>query len=341
MRKLLHLFFLVMTLPAYAGVEVEYAVILPEGTPEAAWQFLPQRILIGLHDEGIVVRGEYMGAYLGDYDLHPRGHRFAYRIESDYYAVQMPFSRAVHIEYTDDAPVLIAGLPSFRAIARQDGEENEIFFTTAFGVDFCQVADIRGFALQYSRTINGLKVIYQAVKYRPAQLPAEWFDLSRFLLAPYRPLADEPSREKDNARIGEPAPALAGRTLDGKRVSLDSLKGKVVVMHFWFTDCLPCKQEIPQLNQLAARYRNRDDVVFLSVSLDGRPSTQRFLRQMPFLYEVLYSGYRIAERYKIESYPTNLVINQRGFIARFITGFAPDTRQLLDQAITRALEDVW
>lgn len=337
MRKLLHLFFLVMTIPAYAGVEVEYAVILPEGTPEAAWQFLPQRILIGIHDEGIVVRGEYLGAYLGDYNLHPRGDRFWYRMEDERFAIQMPFTGAVHIEYTDDPPVMIAGLPCFRAIARQDGEENEIFFTTAFGVDFCQVADIRGFAMQYSRTKNGLKVTYQAVKYRPAELPAEWFDLSKFTVVPYRPS----TAESDNDMIGKPAAVFAGRSVDGKRVTLDSLKGKVIVMHFWFTDCLPCKQEMPQLNQLAARYRDRDEVAFLSVSLDGRPSTERLLRQSPFLYEVLYSGYRIAERYKIQSYPTNLVINRRGFIAQFITGFAPDSRQLLDQAIARALEDVW
>ena len=57
--------------------------------------------------------------------------------------------------------------------------------------------------------------------------------------------------------------------MNGEPVSLDSLRGKFVVLNFWATWCEPCTQEWPELDKLARRLEERDDVVVVAVSLDS------------------------------------------------------------------------
>ena len=62
-------------------------------------------------------------------------------------------------------------------------------------------------------------------------------------------------------------PDLTLTNLDGKAHSLAAYRGKIVVLNFWATWCLPCREEMPMLSKLAAKY-NENDVVFLAASID-------------------------------------------------------------------------
>ena len=65
--------------------------------------------------------------------------------------------------------------------------------------------------------------------------------------------------------VGKAAPAFALRSLtDGTTVSLDQYKGKIVVLNFWSSWCIPCKEENPALTDVWERYRGTD-VVLLGV----------------------------------------------------------------------------
>ncbi len=67
---------------------------------------------------------------------------------------------------------------------------------------------------------------------------------------------------------GDLAKDFTAVDLDGKKVSLSSLKGKVVYVDIWATWCGPCLDEMPKLEEIKARYKDNPNVVFLSLSID-------------------------------------------------------------------------
>jgi peroxiredoxin len=78
-----------------------------------------------------------------------------------------------------------------------------------------------------------------------------------------------------------PAPDFSLRDLRGGTVSLQDLRGKFVVLNFWATWCEPCIREWPQLDRLAERLADRDDVVVVAVSVDQDQSViEPFLANM-------------------------------------------------------------
>ena len=74
--------------------------------------------------------------------------------------------------------------------------------------------------------------------------------------------------EKPELARARMAPAFAVTTLDGQRVSLDDLQGKVVLIDFWATWCGPCREALPHVRQIAQKFQGQPLVV-LSVSLDN------------------------------------------------------------------------
>lgn len=68
------------------------------------------------------------------------------------------------------------------------------------------------------------------------------------------------------------APAFAVTTLDGQHISLDNLKGKVVLIDFWATWCGPCREALPHLQEIAKKFQGQP-LVILSVSLDKEETT--------------------------------------------------------------------
>jgi len=86
--------------------------------------------------------------------------------------------------------------------------------------------------------------------------------------------ADSPDRQRALRYISQPdlararmAPPFAITTLDGQRLSLDDLQGKVVLLDFWATWCGPCREALPHMRSIAKNFRGQPLVV-LSVSLD-------------------------------------------------------------------------
>jgi len=87
--------------------------------------------------------------------------------------------------------------------------------------------------------------------------------------------ADDPDRQRALRFAAHPelarakmAPAFATSLIDGKRISLDDLQGKVVLIDFWATWCPPCREAIPHMRDLAKKFRGQP-LVLLSISLDN------------------------------------------------------------------------
>jgi peroxiredoxin len=86
---------------------------------------------------------------------------------------------------------------------------------------------------------------------------------------------------------GAAQPTFVASAMDGTRVDLAALRGKVVVINLWFVNCPNCVEEIERLNQLVDRYKDNKDVVFLGLAASKKPLVEQFLASHPFKYQVI------------------------------------------------------
>lgn len=120
--------------------------------------------------------------------------------------------------------------------------------------------------------------------------------------------------------VGSRAPDFTLQTLDGQTVRMADLLGRPVVISYWATWCIPCKQELPVLNQLYQEYRERGLVV-LSVNAtdqDDLQSVQSMAAEMGMSFPVLLDdGKNFSESYQAMFFPSTFFVDPNGVI-RFI-----------------------
>ena len=116
--------------------------------------------------------------------------------------------------------------------------------------------------------------------------------------------------------VGKPAPAFALEALDGSTVSLEQYKGKVIVLNFWSSWCIPCKEENPALTDMWERYRGTDvvllGIVFQDSADAARAYTARLGNSWPSMFDD--SG-RVALSYGVFGPPETYFIGPDGIIA--------------------------
>lgn len=115
------------------------------------------------------------------------------------------------------------------------------------------------------------------------------------------------------AEAPEDAPALSGKTLDGKDFKLAAWKGKVVLVDFWATWCDPCKAEIPELVKLQARLGSKDFTV-VGVSMDEEiAEVAPFTKARKINYPVILNGSERAPKgWVVPGLPTAYLIGRDG-----------------------------
>lgn len=120
---------------------------------------------------------------------------------------------------------------------------------------------------------------------------------------------------------GGERPPLALVDLDGKAYDLAALRGQVVLVNFWATWCEPCRDEMPSLQRLAARFAGRPLVV-LAVNMDEPESrVRKFLEQMPLGFPVLTDPGRAATRaWNVRLLPASFVIGPDGRVRYMASG---------------------
>lgn len=121
-------------------------------------------------------------------------------------------------------------------------------------------------------------------------------------------------------RIGNPAPDFTIQ--DGATsVTLHNLREKVVVLNFWATWCPPCIQELPSLEQLQSRFKDRGvEVVGISVDVDSK-AYQQFLKdhKVDFL-TVRDPDQKTNSLYGTFKFPETYIIDRRGILRRKFIG---------------------
>jgi DsbE subfamily thiol:disulfide oxidoreductase len=123
------------------------------------------------------------------------------------------------------------------------------------------------------------------------------------------------------ARVDEPLPTLAGKTLDGDRLNASAhADGSILVINVWADWCGPCRREQPQLVRLADRYR--DEVRFLGINYqDDRDAARAWVEEFGVPYPSLYdpSG-RTAVDLGFPFLPDTYVVDREGTIRWVVFG---------------------
>ncbi len=111
--------------------------------------------------------------------------------------------------------------------------------------------------------------------------------------------------------------------LDGSKLDMASLRGKVVVLNFWATWCGPCLTEMPMFEKTIARFKEDKDVVFLAITTDeDRDLVAPFLKQHKFNLPVAYADY-LNDFFAVNSIPTTIVLDRKGEVAFRQAGYNP------------------
>src|ERR1700730_8520319 len=123
------------------------------------------------------------------------------------------------------------------------------------------------------------------------------------------------------AKNPEVAPPFLLRDINGKIVSTADFKGKVVILNFWATWCPPCREEIPELVQLQAKYKDRLLVVGASEDDDGPQKVQQFAQQHGMNYPIVMATRELIDNYGgVPALPTSFLIDPQGRVMMKHTG---------------------
>jgi peroxiredoxin len=135
--------------------------------------------------------------------------------------------------------------------------------------------------------------------------------------------------------VHAPAFDLPLLTGDGK-LSLASLRGKVVVLNFWQSACGPCKQEMPRLEAASERWSDRGVVVVGVDLLDSRGAGRSFVKRYGATYPVVFDAVAdTAAPYGVWNTPETFFLTPRGLIVKRVLG--PISTPGFDAAVRTAL----
>ncbi|MGE5175894.1 MAG: TlpA family protein disulfide reductase [Hyphomicrobiales bacterium] len=124
---------------------------------------------------------------------------------------------------------------------------------------------------------------------------------------------------------GKPAPTFTLNDLDGKAVSSSAYKGKVVVYDFWATWCPPCKEEIPHLVNLQAKYRDRGlEIVGVSLDAGGASDVKPFVDDHDVNYTMLIADDDVLRAFGgVTFVPMTFVVDRHGIVVKRFIGYTP------------------
>lgn len=152
--------------------------------------------------------------------------------------------------------------------------------------------------------------------------------------ADYAQKALEREAAKKNTVEGNVAPDFTLKSIDGKNISLSSLKGKVVVLDFWGSWCGWCIKGMPKMKEYYAKYKGKLEIL----GIDCNDTEQKWRdavkkHELPWLHVRNEGNPDVTVLYGISGFPTKIVVDAEGKFSKVVVGESEDFYTYLDQLL--------
>lgn len=152
------------------------------------------------------------------------------------------------------------------------------------------------------------------------------------------PTDSTPESAKNGEAAAQPASQVSFQTIDGGTASLVDYRGRVVVLNFWGTWCVPCRRELPELVELDRAFDGRDvEIIGIAVDSGDAEDVRAFADRYEIEYPLWLADMATAlSEFEAVGYPFTLLIDRHGNIAKSFYG--PQTVESLTRDIEALLE---
>ena len=135
-------------------------------------------------------------------------------------------------------------------------------------------------------------------------------------------------------------PPLTFNTLDGKTIESADLKGKVVLLDFWASWCIPCRKSFPEVDRLSKDFASKG-VTVIAVNVDEqRKNADAFLSQYPHSMTVAFDSKGVsAQAFDLQGMPSSLIIDRAGRVRFTHMGYTDKTIAQFRTEITQLLTE--
>jgi len=139
---------------------------------------------------------------------------------------------------------------------------------------------------------------------------------------------------------GKKAVEFALPAVSGELVSLQSLRGRVVLLNFWATWCGPCREELPELDRIQQKYQKRGLVV-LAVSVDNELENARsFLKKYEIRLRALWDQQKkVIAAYDADKMPSSYIVDRKGFVRFVHGGYSDEGLKRIEDEIDELLDE--
>lgn len=116
---------------------------------------------------------------------------------------------------------------------------------------------------------------------------------------------------------------LVFKSEDGELLDISAKKGEIYFINFWATWCPPCRAEMPSINALSSKIKNKNDIHFIMVDVDNKISSSvKFMKKHSYQLKVYSAESAIPEHIFNGTLPTTIIIGPKGTIVYKQTGMA-------------------
>jgi len=135
------------------------------------------------------------------------------------------------------------------------------------------------------------------------------------------------------------SPIVWSESTVSENLDLSEYKGKVVVLDFWASWCVPCRRSFPWLNTMHDKYA-KDGLVIIGINVDNESeSAARFLQQFPAEFKISYDANGVlARKFDVQGMPSSFVIGRDGQMHARHLGFKVRRQDEYEAAIVAALQ---